>query len=206
MIDWDRWRANYDSMSWRDQLDFYSMVERLHPDQQFFTAPSVLQFLREAGSPSSLCVLEIGGWKGELAAAVGPTKRWLNIEIFPEAIRYGPREGWYRAMVPHDFIWNAGVPIGYDVLIMSHTIEHIRFHEFTKIIEQFDGAWVFLEAPLHDQPRDWRGYGGTHVFEAGWGDVDDLMGRHGLRPVHRSDGADWTEGRIVWYRREGLDG
>ncbi len=206
MIDWDRWRANYDDMSWRDQLDFYSMVERLHPDQRFYSAESVKAFLLKSGPLNTRCVLEIGGWKGELAAEVGPTKRWLNVEIFPEALRYGPHESWYQAMVPHDFIWKVGLPRGYDALIMSHTIEHIRWREFAAIIDQFDGEWVFLEAPLHRGGRDWSGYGGTHIFEAGWVEVDELMGRHGFRPIHGAKGADWTEGQIVWYRREGLDG
>lgn len=203
MIDWDLWRADYDTMSWRDQLAFYAMVERLHPDQRFYSADSVREFLRRSGAAS---VLEIGGWKGELAAEVGPTARWLNIEIFPNAILHGPPGDWYRVMVPSDFIWNVGLPQGYDVLIMSHTVEHIRARELEKIIEQFNGDWVYIEAPLHEAGRDWHGYGGTHVLEIGWPEVDAILSRNGFVKEHTAQGAEWTEGTIVWYQREGLDG
>lgn len=204
-IDWDTWRRDYDAMSWDEQVDFYTKVGRLRPDQRFFTAPQVAAFLATAYAAlrKPVKVIEIGGWKGELASMVGRDAmvgEWLNVEVLKEAekVDLGP---WYRAWVPSDYIWRVGVPTGYDALVMSHTIEHMRGDELRQIIEQFDGSWVYLEAPLQDGGH-WDGYGGTHILELGWPQVDELLAERGFVRIHTTYEAVHPDAEIAVYRRD----
>lgn len=198
VIDWNAWRRMYDTMSWADQVAFYKRVAARHPDQRFFTADEVRRTLTDIGHP--IRVLEIGGWKGELASEVyfDGILEWLNIEVLVDAASYGPGGGWYRATVPSDYIWNTGVPRGYDVLVMSHTIEHMRAAQLDKVINQFDGEWAYFEAPLGP---DWHDYAGSHILELDWDGVDQLMHKHGFIKV-REAAAAADDARAVTYRRQ----
>jgi hypothetical protein len=190
-----------------EQVDFYTKVGHLHPGQQFFTVKAVDDFLLDvyldliAARP--IKVLEIGGWRGELAAAVfvhNQIGEWLNVEVLKDAELPGHNRGpWYRAWVPSDYIWRVGVPTGYDALVMSHTIEHMRAEELRQILAQFDGPWVYLEAPLHE--GGWDGYGGTHILEIGWPQVDEMLAELGYRKIHSSGEAVHPDAEIAVYRR-----
>jgi hypothetical protein len=203
-INWDRWRKNYDQMGWDDQVRFYNSVERQHPDQKFYSAWAVRRLLQHIMEP--VRVLEIGGWKGELAAEVYTDQiiEWLNIEVIKAAEQFGPKGDWYDAIVPEDYIWNIGLPQGYDLLVMSHTIEHVTGEQLALIVQQFDGEWAYFEAPLLGEHHDhWEGYNGSHILELGWNEVDDLMALSGFEKVYQNDqDARYPDARIVYYQRE----
>jgi hypothetical protein len=188
-------------MTWADQVAFYRNVERNHPIQKFYSAWAVRDLLSLIQTPVK--VLEIGGWKGELAEEVHTEQviEWLNIEVIEAAI--GTKGDWYRAIVPDDYIWKVGLPSGFDLLVMSHTIEHVSGEQLSLIVTQFDGEWVYFEAPLGEHQNHWDGYSGTHILELGWHEVDDLMADQGFKKVYQADeGAAHPDARIVYYQRE----
>jgi hypothetical protein len=203
-MDWNDWRARYDDMSWQDQVDFYERVGQAHPKQQHFTAIEVLRFAREL--PPAAQVLEIGGWRGEMAefvlASCPDLARWLNIEVLADALNHHVLDKRYDVMIPNDFIWRVGLPQGYDALIMSHTIEHMRAVELELIIAQFDGAALYLEAPLDDpsQPFGWHDYPGSHILELNWDGVDRLIAAAGFEAMTDEEG--WSpDTRVRTYQR-----
>lgn len=215
-IDFNRWRDDYQQMSYEEQVEFYNEVARRWPEQIDFHFPSWGRFFAyvhlELGPFS---VFEIGGWKGELAQAVfeaipdviahsvihGGARQvptWVNFEISEEALTetvvIDPR---YRASVPPDFAWNVPLP-NMDVFIASHTIEHITEENFVALLNNLPDTIVFigLESPLRpsDTDRGWDNYTGSHILEIGWEEIFYRLARFGFANIAELDGFNPKEG------------
>lgn len=194
MIDWDAYRAVYDRMGWNDQVAFYDRVWELHPDQRHFDAEACAAFLTVT-RPAS--VLEIGGWRGELAnlmlARFPNVTEWRNVEVCRGAafhpVGTDPR---YSAVVPDDWAWKTPEITArhWDALVMSHTVEHMRLDQFRDLIDALDVGSVFLQAPLEDRKTNWTGYHGSHVLAAGWNDLARLLKERGFTRNQSLDAAD----------------
>lgn len=209
-IDFNKWRDDYQQMSYDDQVKFYNEVAKRWPEQIDFHFPSWLRFFKyvhDGLGPFS--IFEIGGWKGEMAQAVFDTapdliKRttirggkqqlptWVNFEISEEALTgtvvTDPR---YQAKVPPDFAWNVAIP-NMDVFIASHTIEHITEENFVALLDNLPSTVVFigLESPLRpsDVSRDWGNYTGSHILEIGWKEVAEHLADFGFYAIKELDG------------------
>jgi len=192
VADFDAWRERYDEMTYQEMKDFYNRVEMEHPLQQAFNAEAFSRFLAYViNAIGPIAVLEIGGWKGELAHRIlsktGVIK-WHNYEICESAVRQtislsphiSPTE-WYRPIVPGDFVWNITLPEA-SVLVASHFIEHIKQRELAILIGNLPDTiqFVGLQAPIPEfgYDIDWAGYHGTHILEVGWKQVSDLLLRY----------------------------
>lgn len=185
MIDWNRWRDDYDEMSYEDQLVFYNEVEANHPRQVHFT-PKAYQAFFEHIDLKSVTVLEVGGWKGELAdrmlEANPQIKRWLNYEISQQArdktVCMSPK---YKCVVPRNFVWTLRLPQA-KVFVASHTIEHMRWRELKSLFNNLPASvkYIGLQSPLKDNGgSNWRNYDGSHILEVGWDSIIaylDLLG------------------------------
>lgn len=181
IADFDAWRERYDEMTYRDMRDFYNLVEIDHPLQQAYDVGTFSRFLdRAIVSIGPVSVLEMGGWKGELAQEM-LTKPgvigWYNLEICENAAQKSvfssPR---YEVVVPDDFAWNTTLPPA-DVLVASHFIEHIRLWELVALVCNLPGKvrFIGLQAPIQETETDWTGYHGTHILEVGWRDVSACL-------------------------------
>lgn len=174
IADFDAWRERYNEMTYRDMKRFYDLVEADHPLQQAYDANAFSRFLDHTiASIGSVSVLEIGGWKGELAQRmlVKPgIAMWCNLEICENAARKSvfssPR---YETIIPDDFAWNIMLPEA-NVFIASHFIEHIRWRELKALVHNLPSKIQFmgLQAPIQESGTDWMGYHGTHILEVGW--------------------------------------
>lgn len=170
----NRWRENYNNMSYADQRNFYDDVATQYPQQIHFTYALWRHFFDRL-KYQSLAVLEVGGWRGELAGKMlteyANIASWHNYEIVQ--LKQVVTDNRYRFIVPDDFVWNIDLPTA-DIFVASHTIEHLIGRDLEALIKNLDTRWAVLEAPL-SQGVDWHGYHGSHILELGWPEVDDLM-------------------------------
>jgi len=179
--DFDRWRLNYDTMTYDDQLAFYNRVAVDHPVQHGFDGEAFRAFFEAVEMPE-IQVLEFGGWKGELAAEVLPLyphiTHWTNLEIsILAASDVRCRDGRYRAIVPSAFAWELDQLPDHNVFVSSHAIEHIRAAELEQLLAKLPRkvTYIGLQAPLADGPGDWSGYYGSHILEVGWKQVGAML-------------------------------
>jgi hypothetical protein len=190
VADFDAWRERYDDMTYQEMADFYDAVEIDHPLQKAFNANAFDRFLDHASEV--LChpylgpmrVLEIGGWKGELAREMleghGVIIDWCNIEICWRAIEKSVVTSKYTAMKPVDFPWNVQLPNA-DVFVASHFIEHIREWQLKALLGSLSISrslrYTGIQAPIPESGEnvDWTGYHGTHILEIGWEQVSTIL-------------------------------
>lgn len=185
MIDWDGYRAEYNSMSWEDQRAFYDRVWDLHPVQIHYDAEACARFL-DATRP--VTVMEIGGWRGELAGEMLMRFDWIaswhNREVCAGAVaNQATADPRYHANVPT--IWPWQTPLRAEAFVASHTIEHMNETQLNALLAATTARAMFLASPLTEDGQDWAGYDGSHVLTLGWRDVIALAAKHGY--VHMAE-------------------
>jgi len=190
-MDFDQWRADYGRMTDDQQRAFYDDLERNYPDQRHYTAALVDRFLTIA-SPRS--VLEMGGWKGELAGAMlarhSTIEAWTNYELSARAIAATTcRDLQYRA-VPCGFRWWTAADVPWaDAFIASHVIEHLSDADCVSLLSAVRARHVYLEAPLHTrQTAGWAGYCGSHIMSMDWPQIDGVLRAAGFDKIEERIG------------------
>ena len=190
-IDWDAYRAAYDGMTYGEQVAFYDRVWDLHPDQHHYDAEACFAFLTVAQADR---VIEIGGWRGHLAAEMLPRlpaiRRWHNVELCRGAVAATVCDDRrYTAQVPTRWAWEMTHEPG-GVLVAAHVIEHMTLAQVGALVGALRPRAAFVQSPLTDTGQDWAGYGGSHVLRAGWSEVIALFAAHGLTHDPTLDAAD----------------
>lgn len=171
-IDWDQWRADYDTMTFAEHQAFNAEVARQHPVQRQWDGDAVRAFLSRR-QPQT--VVELGGWDGSLAAAMLPDfpaiLRWRNLDITPDVPQacISPR---YQREVLEGWPWHQTETA--DALVASHVFEHMRIREIEQLLSAWDVSAVFIDAPIRQVSSHWVGYEGTHILEVG---SDELLNR-----------------------------
>jgi hypothetical protein len=183
----DKWRENYSVMTNQEHLEFCNRAEARFPSQQHFTASNFEALFRDK-SPWMPRVLEIGGWKGELAQHCSSRfeiESWLNVDFCVAALQKTVDMGdflyRYGFSCPDTINWfNSPRIRDYEVCISSHTIEHLSDEHLLQLIDYISGIpMVMFEAPIGDVENDWRGYLGTHILKMGWNGVNEAMSSRG---------------------------
>jgi len=182
----DEWRRLYNSLTDEEQSEFYDDLERFYPHQQSFTKPNYDELIKRY--PRAI-VLEVGGWKGELASYCmsmsGAPMWWLNIELSQRAIdQTVPGLVNFVAVKPKRFNWfkkHRGGAGMFNIAIASHVIEHLKDKDLLYLLNCLsDIKVVALEAPIDDGPSDWTGYHGSHILKMGWNGIDKAMKKRGF--------------------------
>lgn len=179
-IDWNAWRSDYDTMSFAEQQAFYDLVYCLHPQQARAEVSALERFLDYIGQP--LTVVELGGWDGGFAAKILERRPeivwWTNYEISRAAATESVCEDARFASVPlEDWYWMDKHVA--DLFVASHVLEHLSILD---VIETFDATstrWMFLQAPLREEPTDWSDYHGSHILEVGWAVISEELSKRG---------------------------
>lgn len=188
---WNKWRAHYNELSFDEQVAFANAAEEKYPVQQHHHTSNFFSIFKQHNDS----VLEIGGWKGELAASCFKQfkiKSWTNIEICTNAIKntvpYLTGRP-YHVSHPYKFDWFTEKRLNnYDICISAHTIEHFSNDHMLRLIDYIAGIpLVAFEAPIQSDGDDWTDYGGTHMLTMGWRGVNDAMKAHGYAPVKLND-------------------
>jgi hypothetical protein len=175
------WRRTYDELSYIDQSKMYDKLHKMLPDQHRFDPAKLGEFIEKAGN--GLKILEIGGYNGALAKEFldkyDPYKirSWRNIDISQKAIEESvcddPR---YLAQFETDFFWNLEYPEEFDLVIMSHVVEHIKAENLEEFLKKAKIKYLYIDAPLPEREKpNWVNYPGTHIFEHSWEELELLL-------------------------------
>ena len=187
--DFDQWRHDYDTLSLTDQKRFYERCAAVYPDQRSFNLKQARRFF-DRYQPRT--VIELGGWDGALAHTIlaedDLVVSWRNYDLVrvPQVCE-SPA---YELTVLGRWLWDYE-SLKADAFVCSHTLEHIRFEQWHKLMEKVDARAVYLEAPLALEGQAWDGYMGSHIFEKGWNAVDSWMVWFGYERAYR-----WMHGRF----------
>jgi hypothetical protein len=190
---WDAWRTEYKRMSTEAQKKFHDEIEAQYPDQKHFNLKMALDAF---DTVRPVVVVEIGGWKGDLAKEVisyqWSIKEWWNIEICQAAIKKSVcTDIRYSVIEPPEFNWFKLPPFDpkkVDLLVATHFIEHISDEDFCDLIRSIRGVkYVYFEAPLSKHGSDWKGYTGTHKLRMGWSEVEKFMFMMGFISYPKKD-------------------
>ncbi len=196
---WDRWREEYYSITPEENLQLCNDIESRYPNQTSFSPDLFVEFL--SGFEAPVKVMEIGGWKGELAHQCmdrlpGKVSTWDNVDMCAAAVGKSILiEGHpYRpTLVPFDWFslspqsWHpdGGDASRYDVLISAHSLEHLSDLHCLRVLEHvtvdLDIPHILLEIPITESGHRWPGYIGTHILGIGWSHINDEMKRRGYR-------------------------
>lgn len=178
MIDFDGWRRDYDRLTYAEHVEFYRQVAEVYPDQQHYNELAVREFLQDVTGD----VLELGGWKGELAAKILPDfpliTAWLNIEIAPQAVTESVcTDVRYGVIVPDAFVWDTDRDLTrYRTLVASHVIEHMKRADVARLMGRLRHIErMYVDAPLPPQPSAWDKGESSHIIELGWIGLADLF-------------------------------
>lgn len=182
VLNWDAWRAGYDTATVGFQREFYDAVFVAHPHQHRFDAKTLGGLLDYIGR--DVTVVELGGWTGDFAAAMLAARAeitwWENHEISPAALAASvcsdPR---YVPVAAIDWYWT--VTHTADVFVASHVLEHLTLRDVRQVLDASDVGFAFVQAPLGDSGRSWRGYAGSHILEVGWAGLEDELSVRGFR-------------------------
>ncbi len=183
---WDVWRSLYSELTQEENIQFGYDINAIYPHQQSFTVSNYdLLFSRFPGRT----VMEIGGWKGELAhycLTRYPIKQWTNFEICQAAVeKTVPMTALpFSVVMPNRFDWFKDKrPVDFDVCVAAHTIEHLSDEHLVDLVEHIKGTpIVMFEAPIQPAGDDWTGYQGTHILKMGWNGVNAAMRAAGYVP------------------------
>ncbi len=181
----DTWRKLYNDLTLFEQEQFGRDMEAAYPHQQSFTLGHYTDLLHRFASPR---IIEIGGWKGELATACLEQAPWIqswhNIDYCAPAVEKTTcKDDRYIASCPTHFHWFKDKrEVNADLLIAAHVIEHLTDEDLESLILWIKGIpAVIFEAPIGRGESDWTGYIGTHILKMGWARINELMDLAGYK-------------------------
>jgi hypothetical protein len=189
----DDYRTRYrDGMPYQAHREFYDLLAREYPEQNYWDAEQVAAFL-DWCKPG--WVVELGGWDGALAAAMLPDRFgigiWWNYELadvpqvcYHSSYAFSIDDGWLWADGPYS------VPC--DAFIASHSLEHLTEQHLDALIAALDCDYAYVDVPLDDVGQTWNGSTTTHVLELS---LDEF--------VQRWLKAGWKV-RHAWYSEQGV--
>lgn len=185
----DKWRELYWELTDEEHLDFMEDCCKVFGDQKHFTYgffSRVFDVLRDVR------VMEVGGWKGELAQQCLKDHyekiiTWDNYEVCKGAIEqtvdmksvkyhplFQPTFDWFKKERPKQD--------KYDICISSNMIEHLANQHFEKLLDYIQGIpLVLFEAPLLKSGQRWEDYFGTHILGYTWTEVHEAMEDRGYK-------------------------
>jgi acetyltransferase-like isoleucine patch superfamily enzyme/glycosyltransferase involved in cell wall biosynthesis len=195
----DEWRACRDDMVYEDHVAYYNALYAQYPEQHYCQMDEARRFVRQL--PAGTKVLELGGWKGEVAASVldecPAIERWHNFELSAKAVRAGLEHPRYTADVADTFVWDLESIPDSTVLFASYVFEHMRGKEIDHLLSRLSSVQqVYVESSLPQSGSgiSWNGTQTTNVLEIGWREVEALFHKHKLDVCYRA-------GNVRWFRR-----
>lgn len=174
----DDWRAQYDEYDFETMKQYYNNLFKRFPTQRRFNYPwFVKQF--ESLKRKELCVIEFGGYDGELArnilTAYPNIKTWSNWDFTENHLPISEKDAYYYH-ISEAYIWDDFDPRQNKthVFVSAHTIEHISNEHFDLLYKNVISKcnYALLEIPIPDSLKpNWEGYAGTHILDMHWVDI-----------------------------------
>jgi len=181
----NKWRKNYYVLSEDQHLLLSNQLADKYPHQKHFNEAIFLKEFQILSDRlgQGISVLEVGGWKGELASTIlskyPNIESWMDIDICSATIINNvcldPR---YLKKIASRFNWfeeNRSNP--FHVCVCAHTIEHLSWTDLIGLIDYMDGIpTIIFEAPISQEDGElWNNYPGTHILEVGWKTINSYM-------------------------------
>lgn len=184
-LDWDGWRATYDTWGLEQQQAFYDRVFVNCRAQARFDALTFHRFLDYIDR--DVAVVELGGWDGEFAATMLHSHPeivwWENHEISRAAVEGSVcHDSRFRPVALDGWYWDSRHVA--DVFVASHVLEHLKWRDVVQVLDATTVRYAYLQVPLAEQPTCWNGYRGSHILEAGWADLTDELAGRGFVLLH----------------------
>ena len=193
-INFDQWRKDYRTQSFKDHQEQYEVIEETYPSQIHFNPAFVIDFLHSvADKLETFKILELGGWKGELAETIrrrypvlwNHLTSWENYEICISAIKKSVcTDPKYKGIPLNKHIWKYVFFVNeFNIFIGSHVLEHMIGTEARALLSFLASlrvTYLYLDVPIpRGSPVDWSGYNGTHILEFGWEHLEEVLERLG---------------------------
>lgn len=192
---WNLWRELYYDLTEAENIQFGNDIFARYPGQASFNPFNfdfaIKKHLERLPVPPK--VLEVGGWRGELAQHCFSKHEiwsWHNIDMCKAAVdnslpiqKHDKCSPGYTSFFPGDFDWFKKPRLeDYDMFVSAHTIEHLTDDHFLQLMDYAMGIpIVLLEAPITNEGQKWDGYIGTHIMEMGWERVHKEMAARGWK-------------------------
>jgi hypothetical protein len=190
----DRYRKNYEHMSFTSKKRLTSEWSEHYPEQAHFNFKHVDFWLKKY-IPDAARILEIGGWRGDLAmralAENDKIKYWHNYDLLELNDLQKCCDKRYQLITLDDYLWRISLEYDYNALIATHMIEHIKWRELKDLISWIPGqiGTVLFEAPLPASAENinWMGDHSSHILEKGWEQVSGEMQKKGFSVDYSAD-------------------
>jgi len=186
----DEFRKNYDNIPFDLLVQKSNVWLYQNPEQFGYTLPHVQSWI-DSFVPNPAFILEIGGWRGDLAYTIlnenNSIHCWDNYDVISDSSTQKCLDLRYHHIPLKDYIWNLRIDDKYNALIATHMIQCIKWHELVDLIQWISGniQTVLFEAPLVKSAENynWNGHHSTHVLEKGWEQVIIEMRKHNFVEV-----------------------
>ncbi|MEI6697317.1 MAG: peptidoglycan bridge formation glycyltransferase FemA/FemB family protein [Bacteroidota bacterium] len=178
----DIFRKNYDNMSFNHLVKKANIWLHEYPEQASYDLSLVQKWFIEYVSDQAF-VLEIGGWRGDLADAIlkenSAIQCWDNYDVISDSSTQKCKDPRYHHIPLNDYIWNLNIDAKYNALIATHMIEHIKWRELIELIHWIPDniQTVLFEISIVQSAEnyDWTGHNSTNIIEKGWQQVIEEM-------------------------------
>jgi hypothetical protein len=197
----DSYRMLYDSFSFDYKIKKANEWLKQYPEQAHFDIIPINFWLENiVAKPSA--VLEIGGWRGDLAekalSSFDHINLWHNYDLLKNNNYQKCYDNRFKLISLNDDIWHLSLKYEYNALVATHMIEHINWKEFIELANWIPESirTVLFEAPLpaSNENINWKGDYSSHVLEKGWEQVITEMENHRFL-------VDYTENNTVIFKR-----
>ena len=190
----DRYRKLYNSFSFKHKIKLAAKWLKQYPEQAHFNYTPVNYWLKNL-VPMPANILEIGGWRGDLAekalSSFENINLWHNYDLIKTNNYQKCYDNRYKLISLDKDLWHMPVNYEYNALIATHMIEHLNWKELTQLIDWIPESisTVLFEAPLpaSDENINWKGDHSSHVLEKGWEQVISEMKNHGFSINYSED-------------------
>lgn len=172
---WDFYRDNYiqGKYSYADLVEINELWYPLLRRQVFFHPVWARRFFKQFNG-KKLNVIELGCYQGELAEEIMarfPTKigKWVGSDICESALYNAVVSDPFEPMFLDEPFYKQQLD-GFDVFISTHTLEHMIWPEVFQVFDKVNQSnidSVFLELPVKENGKKWRGGGSSHVLDKG---------------------------------------
>ncbi len=193
---WDFYRRKYINgmYSFDDLVKLNNIWYHKVQNQEFYNLNKALDFFSTFDEPVS--VVELGCYRGSLAQQVLAKNEnitvWLGYDICSGALDDEVVHDERFKPVYMEDQWHNQHKGDFDIFVSTHTLEHMTVPEVRAVLDKLD-VWckraVYLELPLLESGKVWRGGASSHVLRWGRKHFRDIFNQGEWRVIYEPPAA-----------------
>lgn len=176
----------------------------LNEDRVFYNRKWINNFLKKEVVEFPARVVELGCFRGELARDVLPNFEdivcWDGYDICSAAIDFTVCKDQRYTATKLTCPFCRIPDFKFEIFVSTHTVEHLSSEEAVDLlgfIERNCRKAVYLEMPIPESGKKWRGGASSHVLELGRKHFRRFFVSHGWKNAHEADsGMNWSVGFV----------